>query len=259
MDIEYVGTAYAGFQRQSRKPSVQAALESAILAVTGESVTLSTAGRTDAGAHACRQVSAFTTDSSLPANVMRGALNAHLPRDIAVTTVTDVQESFNPRYDAVSRTYRYLILNREARSPFWEARAWHIRSALDVSAMHAAAQFLVGRTDLGSFVPKSKPGSKVRTVFGAVCAREGDLVSIELRASGFMKQMTRAIVGTLVDIGLHRRDGAGFRSLIAAGDRSLAAPTAPACGLYLVDVQYDYQNDNQAPGLCVSGVPEEKG
>lgn len=259
MVIEYVGTAYAGFQRQRRVRTVQSALEDAIRAATGDVVTLAAAGRTDAGAHALGQMAAFDTHSALPVGTLRDALNVHLPGDIAVTRVHDVPAGFNPRRDAVSRTYRYVILNRAARSALYGGRAWHIRTPLDTERMHDAAQTLIGEMDLGAFVPVRQEGSKIRTVYHAACTRVDDVIAVELEASGFMKQMARAIVGTLVEVGRHRLDLRGFQAIVAARDRTLAAPTAPAHGLYLVDVRYAKEKCQEARAHLAPGASEEQG
>lgn len=251
--VEYVGTAYVGFQRQPGAMSVQGALESAVKAVTGETVTVSASGRTDAGAHALAQIVSFTTASAMPSQDVCHALNAHLPNDIAVIYARDVAPSFHPRFDADRRTYRYLIWNRPIRSPFWRERAAHIRKALDVAVMDQAAGTLIGRLDVRAFVPSRLDGEKVRQVHAARCWREDDLVLIELEASGFMRQMVRAIAGTLIRVGQGSLSLDGFASVVAAGERHAAGETAPACGLYLVRVNYPH--DQRA--LITLARPEE--
>jgi tRNA pseudouridine38-40 synthase len=218
--------------------TVQGTIERAIAAITGESVTLEGSGRTDAGAHAMHQVASFTTGSGLPAQTLHRALNSHLPPDVAVISLSDVPPAFHPRYHASSRLYRYVVWNREVRSPFWKGRAAHIRRPLDVEVMHTAAQCLVGRHDFSAFVPVAKPGSRTRTIMNATCSRDGDLVTIDLEGSGFMRQMVRCIAGTLIRVGLGRMDVADFATVFASGDRLLAWDTAPAYGLYLMDVRY---------------------
>jgi tRNA pseudouridine38-40 synthase len=237
-EVEYVGAAYAGFQRQPGKKTVQATLERAITAVTQAKVTVDGAGRTDAGAHACAQVVAFTTGSRLPVDTLARAINVHLPRDIAVTRAEEATTGFHPRYDAVSRTYRYLIWNRPARSPFWHERSAHIRQPLDVALMHCAAQCLIGHHDLGAFAPVSSTVRRVRRLDRAACTRDGHLVAIELQAEGFMKQMVRAIAGTLCDVGRRRLTVDDFRSIVESADRRRAGVTMPAYGLYLMHVSY---------------------
>ncbi len=219
---------------------MQATLESAISRITGEKVVVFGSGRTDAGAHAFGQVVAFSTASALPADTIRRALNATLPFDIAVTYATEVAPSFHPRYHARSRTYRYIIWNRPVRSPFWQGRAAHVRQPLDASYMNHALQQLLGSHDMGAFVPKRTTGNRNRTIYSASCCREGNLVIVDIEASGFMRQMVRAIVGTAIDVGRGAIDAAVFHRVLSAANREHAGDTAPACGLYLLSVNYDF-------------------
>lgn len=236
--VEYVGTAYAGFQRQPGKVTVQSALEHAIEAATGERVRLIGSGRTDAGAHAYGQVVAFSTSSALPPDKLSRAINAHLPDDIAVWRAGAVSDSFHPRFDARSRTYRYVIWNRPIRSPFVARRAAHVKQPLDVEAMDAAAALLAGSHDFGAFIPVATSGDRRRTVFEAQCWRDGALVQFEIEASGYMRQMIRSMAGTLILVGSGRLTVDGFRDVLLAADRRHRGPTAPAHGLYLVRVRY---------------------
>jgi tRNA pseudouridine38-40 synthase len=233
-----MGTSYVGFQSQPGKASVQSVLEGAIGRVTGERVRIIGSGRTDAGAHACAQVIAFSTESSLSADVLGRAINAYLPDDITVTSISEVDEAFHPRFDARSRTYRYLIWNRPTPSPFWEGRAMFVRARLDVGAMAEAALQLQGTHDFGAFVASSAPGNRIRTMYSAQCWREGDMVLVELDATGFMQQMVRTIAGTLVRVGLGKLSLGDFSKILASHDRVQAWDTAPAHGLYLMRVRY---------------------
>jgi len=217
---------------------VQATLEQAIESITGGKPSVVASGRTDAGAHALRQVVAFSTETKLGTDVLRRALNATLPADIAVTSAQEVRSDFHPRFDASSRVYRYVIWNRPVRSPFWHGRAAHVKPYLDVGAMHEAARHLTGTHDFGAFVPRNLAGSRTRTVYRAECRRDGDVVLIELEGDGFMRQMVRSIVGTLVRVGLGKIGSAEFRGILASLDRKRAATTAPAAGLYLAEVRY---------------------
>ncbi len=235
---EYLGTAYAGFQRQPGKVTVQGVLEATVERVTGAHAAVTGAGRTDAGAHALGQVVAFSTASTLSAETLRQALNAHLPADIRLVSVDDAPESFHPRHDAVSRRYRYLIWNREPASPFWTGRAALVRRPLDESRMRRAAQSLVGEHDFSAFVASAATGSRVRRMYTADVSRHGDLVIVELEANGFMRQMVRSIVGTLIMIGSGTFQDTDLGAILWSKDRSTAGTTAPAHGLYLVDVRY---------------------
>jgi tRNA pseudouridine38-40 synthase len=234
-----VGSAYAGFQRQPNKDTVQATLDDALSRVTQENVHVIGSGRTDAGAHAAFQVVAFSTESELQPETLQRAANALLPRDVAITNAREVAESFHPRFDAVSRIYRYLIWNRPVRSPFWEGRAAHVKPHLNEEAMHRALHYLHGRCDFASFVPANFIGSRERTVCAATCRRDGDVVVVDIEAEGFMRQMVRSIVGTLIDVGRGKIDVHEFERIVLARDRTQAGRTAPAYGLYLVAVRYD--------------------
>jgi len=217
---------------------VQGTLERALSIIMQEDIQVAGSGRTDAGAHAVRQVVAFTTTSTLPTETMCRAANAVLPRNIALIEARDAVPSFHPRVDARSRTYRYLLWNRPTRSPFWEERATHVKRPLNESTMNAAAQCLVGIHDFSAFVPNALEGQRVRRIDGAVCRRDGDLVMVELQGSGFMRQMVRSIAGTLVRVGLGKMSSTAFAAVLQSGERKAAGDTLPACGLYLVDVQY---------------------
>lgn len=217
---------------------MQGTLEKAIGAVTQEQVRVIGSGRTDAGAHALHQVVAFSTASTLSADTLRRAINAHLPDDVSVAEARDARSDFHPRFDAVSRSYRYLIWNRPFRSPFWVGRAAHVKPRLDERAMDAAARSLLGSHDFSAFADVREETDRCRHMYRAECRRQGDLVALELEASGFMRQMVRSIAGTLIRIGSGQMRPENMQEILASGDRSRAGDTAPACGLYLIDVRY---------------------
>lgn len=222
-------------------------LEMAIQKITGAESTVRGSGRTDAGAHALAQTVTFSTDSGLTAQQLGRALNAVLPRDIAVSEAADVDPSFNPRHDAIRRTYRYMIWNREVRSPFHEGRAAHVKRRLDVTAMDGALSTLIGSHDYSSFVPVRLEATRRRTIYDARCWREGDLVLVELTGSSFMRQMVRAIVGTLIWVGLGSCTRQEFAEIVRSRDRLRAGDTAPACGLYLHRVEYAIERHTNMP------------
>jgi tRNA pseudouridine38-40 synthase len=236
--VEYLGTRYAGFQRQPGELTVQQVLEEAIGAITQEDVRTTGSGRTDAGTHALGQVFTFATDSPLPAETLRRAVNARLPYDISLKHAEDTDETFHPRHSARSRHYRYMIWNRPSRSPFWSDRATHIPVPLDHHLMHEACQLLVGSHDFSSFVPIHLDVDRTRTITRAQCAREGDVVSIDLEGNSFMRQMIRSIAGTLIRVGLRKVSVSEFADVLESKTRTEAADTAPAHGLYLVEVRY---------------------
>jgi tRNA pseudouridine38-40 synthase len=218
--------------------TVQGTLEKAIGAVTQEQIRVIGSGRTDAGGHALHQVVAFSTESALPVETLCRAINAHLPDDVSVTGATDADIDFHPRFDAASRSYRYLIWNRPIPSPFWVGRAAFVKPRLEESAMDVAARSLLGRHDFSAFADVREETNHYRHMYRAECRRDGDLVVLELEASGFMRQMVRSIAGTLIRIGSGRMSPESMQEILTSLDRSRAGDTAPACGLYLIDVRY---------------------
>jgi len=217
---------------------VQKTLEEAIAKVVGAETQVLAAGRTDAGAHAVANVISFNTASELPVETLQRAINAYLPLDIAISSAQEVSQHFHPRFDAVSRTYRYLMWNSPIRSPLMHSRSAHVKPPLREDAMHEAAQCLLGRHDFSSFTPSAESPSTDRAIYRALCWREGNLIHVELEGTGFMRQMVRAIVGTLVDVGRGRLSIGDFRRILSSADRTKACETMPAQGLYLMRVTY---------------------
>jgi tRNA pseudouridine38-40 synthase len=245
LTLAYDGTAYAGWQVQPGKKTVQGALEAALAKITGRPVRTLASGRTDAGVHALGQVVGFQTDTHLAGDVLLRALNAELPDDVAALDVADVPEGFHPIGDAVGKRYRYVIQDGPTPDVFRRAYCWHYRRRLDDEAMHQAAQSLLGTHDFSSFESAGAPRvNSVRTVRDISVRREGraggarDWIVIEVEADGFLYNMVRAIVGTLVEVGRGARDAAWVKNVLAAADRAAAGPTAPPHGLFLVGVEY---------------------
>lgn len=236
--IAYEGTAFLGFQKQAQGPTVQGALEEVLAGIAGDGVRVLGAGRTDAGVHAEGQVVAFDLAWRHSLDDLRNALNALLPRSIAVLEVAWAPEGFHPRFDALSRTYRYRVFNRPVRSPFEERFAWHVPEPLDVEQMERAAALLVGVHDFASFGQPTQGEATVREVYRAHWERRGDLVLFEIEANGFLRGMVRSLVGTLVDVGRGRLLASEVERVLQARDRSAASPTAPPQGLFLVHVRY---------------------
>jgi len=244
LTLAYDGTAYAGWQVQSEARSIQKVLEAALSKITGETIRVTASGRTDAGVHALGQVVGFRTRSRLKPEVLQRALNAELPRDIAVLEATEVAPDFHATLHAKRKCYRYLIYDGPVRDVFRRHTAWHCPWGLDAEAMHRAAQALRGTHDFSSFQTQGSPRrSSVRTIEQiAVCrGLDGDphLITIEVQADGFLYNMVRAIVGTLVRVGRHARPESWVAEVLAARDRRAAGPTAPAHGLFLVRVEYE--------------------
>lgn len=239
LTLQYDGAAYRGWQLQPEGPTIQGALEAALAAMAGAPVRAHGAGRTDAGVHARAQVAHFDTGLTHADAVWVRALNAHLPRDIAVTAAREVADGFHARHSALSKHYRYRILNRPVRCPFRRGLCWFVPVDLDVEAMARAAGHLVGTHDFTSFRASGCGArSPVRRLDRAAVARDGDEIVIDLVAGGFLKQMARNVVGSLVEVGRGRRPASWLADVLEARDRRRAGETAPAWGLVLVAVTY---------------------
>lgn len=240
LTVAYDGTGYAGFQRQANAPTIQATLEEALQDLAGEQIVLTGAGRTDAGVHARGQVVNFRTDLRLEVERFVPALNARLPRDIAVLAAEEAAEDFHARYSAHAKTYTYRIWRPVVRPVFERDRAYHFSRPLDRGAMAQAAAFLHGRQDLACFCSAgSSVHSTVRTIHRACWAGEGgEILTFTISADGFLYRMVRNIVGTLLEIGLGKHPPDWVRELVAGRSRPAAGPAVPACGLYLDRVEY---------------------
>ncbi len=237
--VEYDGTAYFGFQVQRREPTVQRELERAIESVTGEAVQVVGSGRTDAGVHALGQVIHFDTSWGRSLGELERALNAVLPRDIAVRDLEQAPEGFHARFSATSRTYCYTIWNGRVRSPMQERYAHHVHEPLDVARMDAACRIILGSHDFRAFGAPTRPGgSTVRQVYRACAWRDGDLVLVEVEANGFLRRMMRRLVGTLVEVGAGRLTGADVERLLRLADPAQVKWSLPPNGLCLVKVTY---------------------
>jgi tRNA pseudouridine38-40 synthase len=237
--VEYLGTAYAGWQAQSSLKTLQTLVERALSAVADSPISVTCAGRTDAGVHACGQVVHFDTD------VVRGlrgwtlGANSNLPRDISVAWVRPVPAHFHARYSAEARTYRYVIFNRAVRSALVDGRAAHIHRPLDVERMQAAAPALIGEHDFSAFrSAECQAKSPTRRLTQLDVARDGDWISIDITANAFLHHMMRNIAGLLIAIGRGDQAPEWAAAILAGRDRTLAAATAPPEGLYLLSVAY---------------------
>lgn len=238
--LEYDGSRYRGFQWQPHAPTIQSALELSIEKLTGESVRVAGAGRTDTGVHARGQVATFLTSSAFPPETLRQALNHHLPEDISVHTVSEVDLGFDPRRDAVSRRYRYVIYNNPTPSPLRRGQTCHVRGKLNVIAMDAAARQLVGMHDFASFAkaPEVPGASTVRHITEAYVRKEGPLVILEMEGNAFLTHQVRRTAGALVEVGRGRMSVEEFGDLIESPGPGLAGPTLSPEGLCLEEVRY---------------------
>jgi tRNA pseudouridine38-40 synthase len=238
--LEYEGTNYCGFQFQENGTTVQSEVEKAVLQLTGESLRVVCASRTDAGVHAKGQVACFRTGSRHSEETFLKGLNNYLPQDIAVKAAYKVDESFNIQMDAISREYRYYIFNSPARSPLWRKYSYQVVGKLDLEAMNEAAQSLIGEHDFSSFVTcfDESVKSTVRTVHQAHLERKGDLVVFEIVARSFLRHQVRNTIGTLIRIGTGKITIEDFQGIMEAKKPGLAGPTTPAHGLFLMRVNY---------------------
>jgi tRNA pseudouridine38-40 synthase len=239
--LEYDGTCYHGWQRQADAATIQETLEEALARLTGERIALIGSGRTDAGVHARGQVASFRTESAIPLKAFHAGLNSMLPSDIAVLSATEAPPEFHARKSARAKTYEYRILNRPNRSPLYHHYAWWIGHPLDLPAMRVAAAVLPGEHDFTAFRASGSDNlNPVRRVLDANWRKEtGGWLTFTIAATGFLRGMVRSLVGTLVEAGRGKAPPTILAELLATGARHLAGPTAPAQGLYLVEVFYE--------------------
>jgi tRNA pseudouridine38-40 synthase len=238
--IEYDGTNYQGWQVQPECPTIQGILEEKLSRLTGERIHLIGSGRTDSGVHALGQVAHFKTQCRMDICTIQRALNSLLPHDIVIQKVEEVDEGFHARKHSKSKVYEYRILNRNLRSAFHRGYVWHIPQKLNLMEMKKATQGLIGEHDFSAFRTVGSPTrTAVRRVIRAEWkrGREG-LIRFEIEANGFLKQMVRSIIGTLVEIGKGRMKASDFKKILNSKDRTEAGPTAPAHGLFLKEVKY---------------------
>jgi len=240
--LEYDGSRFHGWQYQVGVRTVQGVLEEALARLTGEGQRVTAASRTDAGVHALDQVVNFPTASSHSPEVFVRALNALLPRDVAVLSCEEVDPKFNARFRARGKIYRYLVYNGFNRRAFGHFYCWHIPEPLDIDAMRESAKYLLGRHDFSSFQSKSRESSEkdpMREIKRIeINKAENGYICFEFEAVSFLKQMARNIMGTLVMAGRSKIRPEAMAEILEARNRSLAGPTAPAAGLYLVKIFY---------------------
>lgn len=252
LDIAYDGTDFSGWQRQPGHTTVQGSIETALERTLGEAVRLTASGRTDAGVHAARQVANFRTSNRIGCPNLRTALNNALPRSVRILSAAEVSPTFHARFDVVSKTYRYRILQGPICSPFIARFVHHERFPLDHSSMSRAAQAICGEHDFASFAGSrirelsaaSSPGgeahSTVRRVFRSrlLWRPRTSLLVYEVCGNGFLYHMVRNIAGTLIEIGRGKMPAERMVEILQSRCRALAGPTAPSSGLCLMRVDY---------------------
>lgn len=242
--IEYDGTPFCGWQRQAQDPSVQAALEEAVLRFSGERVRLVCAGRTDAGVHAIHQVAHLDLARDWRTDTVRDALNAHLrPQPVSVLSAEIVPERFDARHSAIRRHYRYRILDRRSPAALTRGQVWHVPWPLDAGAMHAAARRLLGRHDFTAFrAAECQAASPVRTLEQLDVSRTRmglfEEIVVAAAARSFLHHQVRAMVGTLMLAGSGRLGADDVAEILASRAKHRCGPLAPACGLTFVGVDY---------------------
>jgi tRNA pseudouridine38-40 synthase len=246
--VAYDGAPFVGWQRQAEGTSIQGLIEDALKELDGREVTVTGAGRTDAGVHALAQVASFTLvrDDVAPEVIVR-SLNAKLPQEIRVRSAEPAPASFHARFDAKSKRYRYRLWTADVLNPFEREYVWHVPGALDIAAMAQAARLVEGRHDFAAFQTIGGAGgpteraitlSRITSPEPRDATTDVGLVEYEIEGDGFLRHMVRAIVGTLMEVGRGRHHPEWIRDVIASRDRAQAGRTAPAHGLFLVRVDY---------------------
>lgn len=237
--VEYLGTNWSGWQLQPDAPTVQGEIERAIRVLTKTDIRIAVAGRTDAGVHALGQVIAFDLEDGTDLRKFHASLNGVTDRSITIVDLRETTPDFDPRRDAVSRTYEYAIVNARPPSPFLADRAWHLHAPLDLLLLRRMAAAICGEHDFAAFRAANcdSPTTR-RRVLASDWSRDGAVLTYRITAHAFLKQMVRTLVGSMVDVALGKLDERVFTKLLEGGSRTSAGRTAPAAGLTLVHVEY---------------------
>ena len=240
LTVEYDGGPYRGFQAQANGPSIQSAIEAAILGFSGETLRIGAAGRTDSGVHALGQVVHLDLEKDWPAATVMNAINAHLaPQPIAVISAERAAVDFHARFSAIGRRYVYRVLNRPGPAALDRGRVWHVKKPMAVEPMTSAAACLIGLHDFTTFRDAAcQARSPVRTLDVAGVGSHDDEIRLEFGARSFLHRQVRSMVGSLAQVGLGRWSPSEFAAALEARDRAACGPVAPADGLYLVSVDY---------------------
>ncbi len=239
MIIEYDGGDYHGFQRQDNAHTVQAELEKQILRLSGEAVTVAAASRTDAGVHARGQVIAFDTAARIPPDRWYLALNSFLPEDIRALSSVEANPDFNPQFEAIRKSYAYCLYRQKPGAPFYRRYALCNTEKLDLNVMRRACRFITGHHNFKAFCASGSTSKTFeRTVFTCGLTEDGPMLRLNIEGNGFLYNMVRIIMGTLLEVGRHRLPADAIPGIIEARDRTRAGPTVPPQGLYLMKVEY---------------------
>jgi|TARA_B110000495_G_C23039540_1_gene622475 tRNA pseudouridine38-40 synthase len=239
LGLEYDGTKFNGWQVQPKQRTVQGCLIEAISYVANHEVKTVAAGRTDSGVHALQQVVHFDTKAEREQRNWILGLNTHLPKDVNVTWAKSVGENFSARFSAISRSYRYLILNRISRSSIHHNKMWWYTQSLDIKLMQEAANLMVGHHDFSAFRAKEcQAHDPVKTMEYIKVSKQGDCIAIDVKAQSFLHHMVRNIVGVLVPIGDGRQPVSWALDVLESRDRTQGGVTSPPEGLYFVNAHY---------------------
>ena len=244
LTIEYDGTNYIGWQWQPDGESLQKIVEEAIAQVVGKPIRLHSSGRTDAGVHARGMIAHFQVDKVLPLAAYREGVNNFLPKDVAILSAELAPIDFHARFSAVGKWYRYTVWQGEVRSPLLSGRYWHIRDELDIELMKSAVSCLLGRHDFSAFRSSGCDAvTTQREIVGVEITEEHGVIHFDIAGNGFLRNMIRIIVGTVVEIGRGKRSIKTMQELLENGQRDVSGVTAPAVGLCLMQVWYDLSLD----------------
>lgn len=239
MVVAYDGTNYSGWQLQKNAVTIEQKLNEALFDLLGEEIQVIGASRTDAGVHSLGNVCVFDTDTRMPAEKICYALNTRLPEDIVVQSSCEVELDFHPRAGKSAKTYEYRILNRDFRDPTRRLNTYFYHYDLDVEAMKKAATFLEGEHDFKSFCSvHAQVETTVRTIYRCTVDKEDDIIRIRVTGNGFLYNMVRIIAGTLIEVGAGKRVPEDILVMLEKTDRTVAGPTAPACGLTMIGIEY---------------------
>jgi len=237
--VEYDGTDFSGWQRQDGQRTVQGTLEDTVHQLLGERVEVRGAGRTDAGVHAAGQVASLSLQSRIPATGFLRGMNSLLPADVAIVDSAEAAATFDARFSARGKLYRYRIWNHFVRSPLHARTSWHCRRPLDLDRMRQAAALLCGEHDFRGFrASDCDRRNTVRVIRRFDLAKQGALIELDVEATAFLKNMVRILVGTLADVGRGKRELPDVLRALETGDRAAGGVTAPAAGLTLAHVIY---------------------
>lgn len=240
LTVSYDGTNYCGSQVQENGITIEEVLNKELSRFFSQDIKVIGASRTDSGVHALGAVFVFDVETKMPPEKISYAINVSLPPDIVVLDSKEVPKDFHPRFQKTSKTYEYFILNTDFNNPLLRHMSYHYRKYLDDKKMNDGIKYLIGKHDFTSFAAAgSQTRTFVRTIFEAGVKRDGDLIQIEITGDGFLYNMVRIIVGTLVEVGNGKREPIDIEKILEGKNRALAGSTAPANGLILRDIKYD--------------------